>query len=250
MVCYFGDKLFNIFLEGDKSPGGKYMKKIYGIGLGPGDEELITMKAYNLIKACDYIFVPKSKGKSLAKSIVSKYTSEKNIIELDFSMGEDNTAKYEDAAQKINSIVKDQQIAVYLTIGDPMVYSTYIYLMYELQKFNIQVETVPGIASFNAAACCLNIPITIKDESFYLCDRNVDEKILQAVDSICILKVNQNKRDIINKLEKHHFSYVYIKRCMQEEQEIIYDKNQILLDDDYMSLIFARKKLMNHHNLI
>lgn len=217
------------------------MKKIYGIGIGPGDKELITLKAYRLIKECDYIFVPMSKGKSLAKTIVSEYTEGKDVIEIEFPMGEKNAIRYRNAAEKMDHMMKDGQTAVFLTLGDAMVYSTYIYLMLELQKLDFQVETVPGITSFNAAASCLNMPLIMKDERFCLCDRFVDEEILKRVDSIAVLKVNTNKEDILNKLEKHRFHYVYIKRCMLPEQKTLYDRHAILADDDYMSLIIARK---------
>ena len=217
------------------------MKKLYGVGIGPGDHELITLKAYNLIRNCDYIFAPKSKGKSLAKEIVSEYTKDKEIIELDFPMGEDNEARYVHAAQKIENTLMDDEKAVFLTLGDSMVYSTYIYLMFELQKIGVITETVPGITSFTAAASCINTPITIRDESFYLCDKQLDEEVLKRVDSVCILKVNKQKEKIIELLEKNNFQYVYIKRCTQEDQTILYDKKEILKDQDYISLILARR---------
>jgi precorrin-2/cobalt-factor-2 C20-methyltransferase len=87
----------------------------------------------------------------------------------------------------------------------------------------------------------LGLPITLKDESFYLVDGNIDEEILKRIDSICILKVSKNKQEIIDKLERHGFDYTYVKRCTQENQAVIYDKETMLADKDYMSLIFARR---------
>jgi precorrin-2/cobalt-factor-2 C20-methyltransferase len=217
------------------------MKKLYGIGIGPGDMELLTLKAYNLIKSCDYVFIPESKGDSLAGKITSEYIKDKKVIELSFPMGEDNQERYVQAAQIINEALKDDEVGTFLTLGDPMTYSTYAYLMNELIILNVVTETIPGITSYNAAAALLGLPITLKDESFYLVDGNIDEEVLKRVDSICILKVSKNKQEIIDKLERHGFDYTYVKRCTQENQAVIYDKETMLADKDYMSLIFARR---------
>lgn len=217
------------------------MKKVFGIGVGPGDKELITLKAYRLIKECDYIFVPKNKGESFAKSIAEDYLKDKNIIELDFPMGEDNSKSYIDGALKIDNILKDG-FGVFLTLGDPMTYSTYIYLMFELSKLNIAVETVPGITSYNAAFSRLNMPLTLKGERFYLCDGNIDEEILKRVNSICILKTTINKDKLLDILESNGFSYAYVRRCTREDEKILCNKDEILRDSDYMSLILARRK--------
>jgi len=218
------------------------MKKLFGIGIGPGDPELITLKAYNLIKSCDYVFLPESKGDSLAGRIAGEYLKDKTVIELSFPMGEDNQERYRKAAETINDTLIDGQTSVFLTLGDPMTYSTYAYLMKELEKFKVSTETVPGITSYNAAAALLGEPITLRDESFYLADGgNLDEEVLKKVTSACILKVSKNKQEIIEKLEANGFRYVYVKRCTQESQSVIYNKAEMLADKDYMSLIFARR---------
>lgn len=217
------------------------MKKVYGIGIGPGDKELITLKAYNLIRSCDYVFIPESKGESLAGTIAADYVKDKQVIELSFPMKEDNKLRYRQAAQKINDVLKENEAGVFLTLGDPMTYSTFIYLMMELADINIAVEAIPGITSFNAAASALALPIALRDESFYLADGDIDEEILEKVDTVCVLKVIKNKEGIISKLERCGFKFAYVKRCTQQTQKIIYDRREMLEDNDYMSLIFARK---------
>jgi precorrin-2/cobalt-factor-2 C20-methyltransferase len=217
------------------------MKKIYGIGIGPGDKELITLKGYRLIRECDYVFIPKSKGESLAGKIVGDYLEGKRIIELDFPMGDDNSERYKASAINICEILKEDEFGVFLTLGDPMTYSTYIYLMLEFKNIDIEVETIPGITSFNSAAARLSLPLTLREESFYLADGDVEEEILKKVNSVCILKIIKNKLRIIEKLETQGFEYVFVKRCSMENEEIIYDKEEMLKDKDYMSLIYARR---------
>ncbi|KUO72488.1 MAG: cobalt-precorrin-2 C(20)-methyltransferase [Clostridia bacterium BRH_c25] len=217
------------------------MKMIYGIGVGPGDKELITLKAYRIIRTCDCVFIPESKGDSLAGIISHEYIKDKKVVELSFPMKEDNQLRYKQAAQTINEVLKDDEAGVFLTLGDPMTYSTYSYLMKELADIKITTETIPGITSFNAAASVLGLPVALRDESFYMADGNIDEEILKRVDTVCILKVSKDKENIIGKLEQYGFSYAYVKRCTQAGQKIIYDRQEMLEDNDYMSLIFARK---------
>lgn len=218
------------------------MRTLYGVGIGPGDPDLLTIKACDLIKNSDYVFIPTSKGKSLAAEIASKYLVDKHVVELEFPMGDDNIDRYIESAHKIKNILGEDESAVFLTLGDPLVYSTYIYLMREANRIGIKTYTIPGITSFSASASVIGLPLTLKDESFYLCDSDVDEVVLERVNSVAVLKVNRNKEKIINKLVKHNFTYAYVKRCTQEKQEILYDRNQILEDDEYMALIVGRRK--------
>ncbi|MDF2519822.1 MAG: cbiL [Clostridia bacterium] len=217
------------------------MKKIYGIGIGPGDAELLTLKAYRLIEASSCVFIPENKGDSLAGRITNEYIKDKRVIELSFPMGADNQERYIQGAALINDTLKEGESGVFLTLGDPMTYSTYAYLMRALVDLKIDTETVPGITSYNAAAALLGLPVALRDESFYLADGDVSEDILKKIDTVCILKVSKNKQDIISKLERNGFHYYYVKRCTQESQSVITDKEGILADKDYMSLIFARR---------
>lgn len=217
------------------------MKIIYGLGIGPGDKELLTLKAYRIIRTCDCIFIPENKGESLAGIIAHEYIKDKRVVELSFPMKEDNKFRYKQAAKIIDEILKDDEVGVFLTLGDPLTYSTYAYLKKELVEINVIVETIPGITSFNAAASILGIPIAMRDESFYLADGDVDVEVLKRINTVCILKVTKNKESIINKLEENGFEFAYIKRCTQQAQKVLYDKWEMLEDDDYMSLIFARR---------
>lgn len=218
------------------------MKKIFGVGVGPGDKEYITLKGYNLIRKADVVFIPKSCGKSTAGNIAEDYIKDKRVLEINFPMGEDNLERYKEAAAFIDSEVKDNEIGVFLTIGDPMVYSTFLYLMFELEKRNICTESIPGITSFCAVANKVRIPLTLKGDRFYLCDGEIDKNSLKSCDSISILKTYKNKDSIISMLEEEGFDYVYIEKCTCKDEKIIYDKSEILKSEDYMSLILGRRK--------
>lgn len=217
------------------------MRKFYGVGIGPGDPELITLKAIRVIESSDYVFVPASRGESTAKGIALQYLEGKKVVELDFPMGKDNADRYKSSAREIDQILKDGQVGSFLTLGDPMTYSTYIYLMGELGAYDFEVETIPGITSFNAAASKLLEPLTVRGDSFYLCDGEVDTEVLKRVDSIAILKTNKYKKENLEKLEKEGFEYRYVRRCTRADEEIIFDRDKIIADSDYMSLIIGRR---------
>lgn len=215
------------------------MKKLYGIGIGPGDPELITVKAVKLIKHCHWVFVPEKRGKRLAETIASEYLVSKKIIGLQLHKKSDDDNPYEQAAVIINETLKNGEYGVFLTLGDPMVYSTFMYLLPEVKKLGIKTSSVPGITSFNAVASVLSLPLAIQNESFYLADGEVKEEVLKKVNTVCILKPYKQKAETLDRLETHGFHYIYVKRCTLPEQVIITDKKDMLQDTDYMSLIFA-----------
>lgn len=219
------------------------MKKIDGIGVGPGNGEYITVKGYNLIKQADVVFISKSSTESFAGNIAKDYLEGKKVIELDFPMDGSGRGKYVRAAGVIDNELKDGEHGVFLTLGDPMVYSTFCYLMEELTKLGVLVEAIPGVTSFCAAANRVKMPIALKGESFYLCDGNIDEKVLRSADTVCILKTYKNKENILTILERHRFEYVYVKRCTREDEQVLSERDAIIKDTDYMSLIIGRRKL-------
>src|SRR5690625_2922131 len=218
------------------------MKILYGIGTGPGDAELLTLKAVKTIERSDVIFAPNNKGKNMALDTAKEYVKDKRIVLIDFPMGAVTKKDYEEAARIINrEIPKDGQGA-FLTIGDPMIYSTFIYLMEEIERksLGIQVNIIPGIPSFVAAAAAAKLPLTVKGDNFLLCDE-FNGDLLKNINSISILKSLRGKEEIQNKLEKEKFDYTYVRRISLEEEGIMKDREKILSDRNYMSLILARK---------
>jgi len=184
----------------------------YGIGLGPGDPELLTLKALHTIQKADCIFVPKSDSKedSLALEIVKDYVKGKRVIEQVYPMTKDketlNTAWLK-AAEEIHTEVKNGYNVVYLTLGDPMTFSTYIYLLRHLNTMLPEkaIHTIPGITSYNAAACAANYPLLTGDEKLAVIPipKDVAElrSILESFDTIVMMKVAKKLDEVIQLLE-------------------------------------------------
>ncbi|GAK49866.1 uroporphyrin-III C/tetrapyrrole/corrin/porphyrin methyltransferase [Candidatus Moduliflexus flocculans] len=220
------------------------MKTLYGVGVGPGDPELVTLKAIRVIREADYIFVPRPKKESegMAEAIVAEHLAGKQVVYLHLPMGADNSERYREIASEIDATLRDDENGAFITIGDPMVYSTFAYLMFAAQTLGIRTRIVPGIPSFVAASAALGEPLAIRDDSFYLADGSVDEEILRRVQTVCVLKPRKELAHTLDKFEQYGFDYAYLKRCSLPEEEIIRDRDRIAQDRDYMTLLFARKK--------
>lgn len=219
------------------------MKKLYGIGTGPGDPDLLTLKAVKTMEKSDVIFVPYNRGKNMALDTAKEFIEGKKIITIDFPMGQVTRDDYKNAARVMFENIEDGKVGSFLTIGDSMIYSTFIYVMEEIVNLNldIDVELVPGIPSFIGGSNRIKMPLTLKGENFILCDDFSEDK-LKVTDSIVILKTFKEKEHILKALEENKFKYTYVKKVSLEDEEIIEDREEILKDQNYMSFIIARKK--------
>lgn len=220
------------------------IKKLYGIGTGPGAADLLTLRAINVIKDAKVIFAPNNKGKNMALDTVEDYIVDKKVVLIDFPMGSVDTDDYINAANIIYKEIPKGEYGVFLTIGDSMIYSTFIYIMDLLDEEDIEIEIVPGIPSFIAAAAASRVPLTVKGDNFLLIDE-LDRSLLDKADSFALLKTLRQKKDILDELDKNNFDYKYVKRVSLDEQVILEDKKEILQDKDYISLILGRKKEAN-----
>ena len=182
------------------------MKKLYAVGTGPGDRDQLTLKAVKAMKESSVIFAPNNKGKSAALDTAEDFIKDKEIVLLDFPMGKVTREHYKKAAQIILSKIPTGEKGAFLTIGDPMIYSTFIYIMEELDEDKIETEIINGIPSFLAASAEMKTPLTLKGDSFLLCDELDDEKA-RNYDSLAILKTLKNKEYILDTLEKNNFKY-------------------------------------------
>lgn len=221
------------------------MAKLYGIGVGPGDKELVTIKAVRIIKNCEVVIVPSGMagGRSIALEIAEDYINkDAEIIVKHFPMGgKDQEEKIEEAFNAIEDKLKAGKDVAFLTIGDPFVYSTYIYLLKHIEEKGYETETVPGITSFCACASLAKEPLVIGNEPLLIVP---GEKVntISNEKYVVVMKVYKREEEILDILEEKGFSYVYIKRAGREGQEVLRLRDDILKNREYMSLIIANRK--------
>lgn len=175
------------------------MAKFYGVGTGPGASDLLTIRGKRIIETVDCLYTPEPKkgGKSLALQIVSPYLKEGLIIkQRHFPMVNDWDEKrnaWNEIAEEIISDVKKGLNVAFVTLGDPMVYSTYSYLL-ERMIDQIETETVPGISSFCQISNNLQIPLVIDEESYAVLPATANEEIirtaLEQLSTVILMKVS------------------------------------------------------------
>lgn len=186
--------------------------KLFCVGCGPGDPELLTIRALNLIKEADVIFVPTSKSDkpSIALSIVAKYINKTTkIINLVFPMIKDKDSLkdyWEKNTSEISQMVRTGKKTVYLTVGDPSLYSTWIYIHRELKKNHkdIQIEIIPGITSIFAFAAESKISLVEGNEHLSIVpacyDLNKVKNTVKSSDTIVFLKDGRYFDNVIEML--------------------------------------------------
>ena len=227
----------------------------YGIGVGPGDPELLTVKAINTLKKINAVIAPKTEKKSgsLALSIVEKYlTSEVEIIFQTFPMVKDFAESkiiFENNKQEILNLIRAGKNVAFLTLGDPMFYSTYIYVFQLLKECDVEIETIPGVPAFLAISSYIGRPLTFGNDILTVIPATADkEKIISALkisDTTVLMKVYKNFPEIVEMLdtEKMLDNAVLVSRCGLENEKILDDlKNHKDEKMNYLSTILTDKK--------
>lgn len=230
------------------------MSKFYGIGTGPGDSSLLTIKAVNTLKELDILYTPepKKEGKSLALSIVREYLKKDlEIKQRHFPMNFDNLEKtkaWDEIAIEIENDVKDGKNVGFVTLGDPMIYSTYVYLL-ERVRGKVEVETIPGISSFSNIASNQNFPLVMDREPLIVLPCTTDEEkidyALKNYSSIVLMKVYKNFKSIIQKIKDNdllNHSILVSNSSLNEEK--VYTNLEELDQDkiSYFSTILINKE--------
>lgn len=141
---------------------------LYGVGVGPGDPELLTRKAVRLLKQADVIAVPdKGSGEKTALAIVREFASEEKLLFCPTPMVRQRAqvdAAYDAIADTLAALLDQGKTVVFITLGDPSVYSTYMYVYQRITARGYRTELVPGVPSFCAAAARLGISLCEREE--------------------------------------------------------------------------------------
>ena len=146
----------------------------YGVGIGPGDPELITRKAVRILESCLVIAAPQTGGeRTLALEIARQAAdlSGKTIVTLPFAMSRDREkqrAAHEAAVEAIVPHLREGRDVAMLNLGDVSIYATYGYLMGLIQEQGFETEMIPGVPSFCAAAARLGISLTEMNQPLHI----------------------------------------------------------------------------------
>jgi precorrin-2/cobalt-factor-2 C20-methyltransferase len=226
----------------------------YGVGVGPGDPELLTLKAVNVIRKADVIIAPKTEKKedSTALSIARPHLHENvTILELVFPMVNDTqilTEAWEHNKNAILALLKEGKKVVFLTLGDPMFYSTYIYVFNLLADCGYPVETVPGITAFCAIGSKMGYPLVEGNNVLSVIPCTIEEErldeVLKTSDNLVLMKVYKNYTQILEKLEKYGLmdNAIMVSKCGLEDETVVHELKEAGLQKvNYLSTILTRR---------
>jgi precorrin-2/cobalt-factor-2 C20-methyltransferase len=236
--------------------------KLYVLGAGPGDPELMTVKAVKILTRVKTIFVPKGRdeGESLALSIVCGAVSleGKTVVDIHFPMlktrGADGSAntgvsvvatpgvdgivsgeslldsKWDKAARSIVEVLKTGGDAAFVTLGDPTLYSTFYYVHERLKALlpDAEVELVPGVTSVTAAAARSGTYLGAADENIAIVPatycRDV-ARLFKQFDTVVFMKVHRVLDEVLDALEAAGLAdkAVYVSRATMQDEEVVTD---------------------------
>ncbi len=232
----------------------------YGIGVGPGDPELLTLKAVRLIAAADWVvYLANDQGQSQARTIAREALALSKAgqqeLPLVMPMSTDRrlaNAAYDQAAEQIQQALEQGLQVAFLCEGDPLFFGSFSYLLERLQD-DFSCLAVPGISSVNAAASALVEPLTLLKESFaVISGRHNDEQIrnaLQQHDSVVIMKAGQARPRILALLAEtgRNDDARYLEYIGRDNQRIETDVRQ-LADEagPYFSLFVVTRALADN----
>jgi len=233
------------------------MARVYAVGVGPGDPELLTRKAERLLRQSPVICAPtgNADAASYALVIVEQFLDRdrQEVISQVFPMQKDQAGLeefWERAAAQVADHVRAGRDVAFITIGDPFLYSTFLYLyrIFRADYPDIEVEVVPGISSINAAAAAAGLPLGMGGERIAILPAVYadDElrKALQDFDTVVLMKVHRVFDRVYGLLRELGLerNAVFVRRVGSRQQEVVVDLAGLLGKElDYLSMLIVAK---------
>lgn len=232
--------------------------KFIGIGVGPGDPELLTVKAVKALNSVNVICAPKSKefrpslALSIVQDVLNNTESRYEILEPLFPMIEDKKALqryWDQASELIMKRLDDGQDVAFITLGDPTVYSTFSYVFHRIRDHDYETMIIPGITSFTGCAASAKISLAEKDEIMVIVPK-VDERLAQILehgDTFVIMKTSRHSElleEIINS-DKRNKEVISVQNCSTMNEKIFHGFSN---NKKYLSTTIVKFKAKNKKN--
>jgi precorrin-2/cobalt-factor-2 C20-methyltransferase len=209
--------------------GTRIKGNLYGLGIGPGDPELLTLKAHRILTSVPVIAYPTMEnGKVLARAIVADFIRPEQIevpMPLPFSVARSSQPYYDIAAEQIATHLEAGRDVAVLCEGDPMLYGSFMYIFKRLSH-RFHTEVIPGISSTFASAAMLGAPLTFRNDVLSIMPATLEADILRdrlaVADAAIIIKLGRHFAKVRTVLEELGlFSRaLYIERATMPNQTI------------------------------
>ena len=202
---------------------------LYGVGIGPGDPELLTIKAVKVLEKCPVIAAPQTKsGEMLALDIASGAVDMhgKTILPLYFSMEREKSvqhAAHVDAAEAVRQKLDEGLDVAMLNLGDVSIYATWCYLMDILNEQGYETVMVPGITSFCAVASRLGVSLTEMNSGLHIAPGSSSlEETLDLPGTKVLMKSGRQLPEVLEALKNRGLlgKSALVKNCGFEGEEL------------------------------
>jgi len=226
---------------------------LYGVGVGPGDPELMTLKSVRLIRENRYIAVPgQDPVKSVAYQIAVQTVPElkdKILIAVYMPMTHDPEElkrNHEKGAAVLEKVLRQGNNIVYLTLGDPTIYSTFSYLQEIVEKDGFQTVPVSGITSFCAAAARTGTVLTEGNETLHVIPAGQHPNCgLDGPGNYVLMKSGSRMSSVKEEIRKTGKEVTMVENCGMPDERIYRDTEAIPDDAGYYSLIILKESRKN-----
>lgn len=226
--------------------------KLFGLGVGPGDPELLTIKALRIIQESDVIAVPGDKPEdSVAYEIVKGVFPEinrKRLLPIAMPMTKDPAvleANHNKGADDIETCLKEGQQVAFLTLGDPTVYSTYLYVHKRICERGYEAEIISGITSFCAVAARLNMGLVEMAEPLHVIPATYKaeemDQILKLPGTKVLMKTGRKLESVRESILKSGQRAVMIENCGMPSEKVYKNAEEIPRQAGYYSLIIVKE---------
>jgi precorrin-2/cobalt-factor-2 C20-methyltransferase len=229
---------------------------LYGVGVGPGDPELITLKAVKILNKVEVIFAAASSKNEYSLALENAGSHMQNgaeVVRLSFPMtrSRDKLEKaWEENAQRILEYVQQGKDAAFITIGDPLTYSTFGYIMQTLGELapDVPVCVVPGITSYQAATAVAKEVMVEQEQTFCVISASKGgerlREVISQVDCVVMLKVYNHLDQILDTLKDLGIEdkVTLVSRCGMKDQVICKNPEELRGKKiPYLSLMIVKK---------
>lgn len=223
---------------------------LYGVGVGPGDPKLLTLLAVETIEKCPVIAVP-AEGKEhavsyrIAKGAV-KGIEDKECLDLSTPMTKDKEIlgrNYERAAGQVMEKLKEGKDVAYLTLGDPTIYSTYIYIHRIVEEAGYHTRIVSGVPSFCAVAARINDSLADRSEQIHIIPSSYDiEEALTLKGSKILMKAASKMPVVKQALRERKVKGVMVENCGMPDERIFDCVEDMPEQASYYSIVTVKEK--------
>ena len=223
--------------------------KLYGLGVGPGDPELLTLKAARLLREADIVAVPdKGTGEKTALNIVRDHVEGKELMFCPTPMIRDKARLdqgYQEIADRICTLLEQGKNVCFITLGDPTIYSTYIYVHKKVAARGYEAILVPGVPSFCAVAARLGTSLCEGSQRLLVVPASSDTTDTMDVKANKIfMKAGSGILELQEQLRRHDLldNAFMVENCGMENEHIYPRFGELTENSGYFSVVVVKER--------